>query len=95
MNANLEHYRIFYYAGKYGSITQAAEERAISQPAVSQALKAAGAYTDNSTFYPHGQGRAFSRLRRESSSVLPWPVSEYIAGERGREADADAEPVHW
>ena len=39
MNTNLEHYRIFYYAGKYGSITQAAEELSISQPAVSQALK--------------------------------------------------------
>lgn len=39
MNTNLEHYRIFYYTGKYGSITQAAEELSISQPAVSQALK--------------------------------------------------------
>ena len=29
MNTNLEHYRIFYYAGKYGSITQAAEELSI------------------------------------------------------------------
>lgn len=39
MNTNLEHYRIFYYVGKTGAITLAAEELAISQPAVSQALK--------------------------------------------------------
>ena len=39
MDTNLEHYRIFYYVGKTGTITQAAEQLAISQPAVSQALK--------------------------------------------------------
>ena len=39
MNIKLGHYRIFYYAGKYCSIPQAAEELSISQPAGSQALK--------------------------------------------------------
>ena len=39
MNINLEHYRVFYYVGKTGAITQAAEQLSISQPAVSQALK--------------------------------------------------------
>lgn len=39
MNVNLEYYKIFYYVGKYESITQAAEALAISQPAVSQAVK--------------------------------------------------------
>ena len=39
MNVNLEHYRVFYYVGKTGAITQAAEQLSISQPAVSQALK--------------------------------------------------------
>ena len=29
MNVNYDYYRIFYYAGKYGSITQAAEELSI------------------------------------------------------------------
>lgn len=36
---NLEYYRVFYQTGRLGSITMAAEELCISQPAVSQAIK--------------------------------------------------------
>ena len=39
MDINLEYYKIFYYVGKYKSITNAAEQLSISQPAVSQAIK--------------------------------------------------------
>lgn len=39
MDANLEYYKIFYYIGSYGSITQAADRLSLSQPAVSQGLK--------------------------------------------------------
>lgn len=39
MVSNLEYYRIFYYAACCGSLTKAAGELSISQPAVSQALK--------------------------------------------------------
>lgn len=39
MDINLEYYRIFYCVAKRQSITLAAEEMAISQPAVSQAVK--------------------------------------------------------
>ena len=39
MAENLEYYKIFYYTAKYGSLTAAAAELSISQPAVSQALK--------------------------------------------------------
>ncbi|MBE5962115.1 MAG: LysR family transcriptional regulator [Lachnospiraceae bacterium] len=39
MNLNLEYYRIFYYVAKFGSITGAANELCISQPAVSQAVR--------------------------------------------------------
>ena len=39
MNINLEYYKIFYYVGKMKSITLAAEELSVSQPAVSQAVK--------------------------------------------------------
>lgn len=39
MAENLEYYKVFYYAAKYGSLTAAAAELSISQPAVSQALK--------------------------------------------------------
>ena len=39
MNSSMEYYKVFYYVGKLGSITAAAEELCISQPAVSQAIK--------------------------------------------------------
>ncbi len=39
MDINLEYYKIFYYVGKKGSITKAANELSISQPAVSQAIR--------------------------------------------------------
>ncbi len=39
MNINLEYYKVFYYVGKLGGITAAAEALAISQPAVSQAVQ--------------------------------------------------------
>ena len=39
MDVNLEYYKIFYYVGKLGSITHAAETLHLSQPAVSQGIK--------------------------------------------------------
>jgi len=40
MVSNLEYFKVFYFTAKYGSVTRAAAELAISQPAVSQSLKA-------------------------------------------------------
>lgn len=39
MDINLEYYKIFYYVAKSGSITLAAEELSLSQPAVSQSVR--------------------------------------------------------
>lgn len=39
MNLNLEYYKIFYYVGKYQSITVAAQKLSLSQPAVSQSIR--------------------------------------------------------
>ncbi len=39
LTANLEYYKVFYYAAKCGSATQAAQLLNISQPAVSQSLR--------------------------------------------------------
>ncbi len=39
MDINLEYYRVFYHVGRLKSITLAADELCISQPAVSQAVK--------------------------------------------------------
>ena len=40
MVGNLEYFKVFYYTAKAGSVTGAANELSISQPAVSQSLKA-------------------------------------------------------
>lgn len=40
MVGNLEYFKVFYYTAKLGSVTGAARELSISQPAVSQSLKA-------------------------------------------------------
>ncbi len=39
LDINLEYYKIFYYVGKLKSITLAAEQLRVSQPAVSQAIR--------------------------------------------------------
>ncbi len=39
MSINLERYRVFYHAAQAGSLSRAAEELYLSQPAVSQAVK--------------------------------------------------------
>ncbi len=39
MTENLEYFKVFYHTARLGSVTKAANELAISQPAVSQSLK--------------------------------------------------------
>ncbi len=39
MTINFEYYKVFYYVSRYGSLTAAARELCISQPAVSQAVR--------------------------------------------------------
>lgn len=39
MNVNLELYKVFYYVGKNKSISKAADELMISQPAISRSIK--------------------------------------------------------
>lgn len=56
MNVNLEYYKIFYYVGKYKSITVAAEKLSISQPAVSQAVKQLEKVLESSLFVRTSKG---------------------------------------
>lgn len=56
MNINLEYYKFFYYAAKCGSITQAAEALSVTQPAVSQAIRALAKALGTELFVRNGKG---------------------------------------
>lgn len=56
MISNLEYYKVFYYVAKCGSVTKAAGELSISQPAVSQALKQLERILGVSLFYRAAKG---------------------------------------
>ena len=56
MNINLEYYKFFYYAAKCGSITQAAEVLSVTQPAVSQAIRALAKALGTELFVRNGKG---------------------------------------
>lgn len=56
MNVNLEYYKIFYYVGKLGGITLAAEELSITQPAVSQAVRSLERVLGTELFVRTGKG---------------------------------------
>lgn len=56
MISNLEYFKVFYYVAKSGSVTRAAGELAISQPAVSQALKQLERQLEVPLFYRVSRG---------------------------------------
>jgi DNA-binding transcriptional LysR family regulator len=57
---NLEHYRVFYTVAKCGSLTKAADELYISQPAVSQAIKQLENQLGTTLFYRTHRGMELS-----------------------------------
>ena len=64
---NLEAYKVFYYVAKCGSVTKAAGELSISQPAVSQAVKQLENTLDVSLFHRAAKG---VRLTGERACAL-------------------------
>lgn len=74
MNLNLEYYRAFYYVGKYQSITRAAQELSISQPAVSQAIRNLELALGTSLFVRTPKGM---QLSAEGSVLYPWVAQGY------------------
>ena len=67
---NLEAYKVFYYVAKCGSVTKAAGELSISQPAVSQAIKQLENTLDAALFHRAAKG---VRLKvRENCCIPMW-----------------------
>lgn len=72
--ANLEYYRVFYHVAKLGSITLAAAELFISQPAVSQAIKQLESCLGGSLFYRTPKGM---RLTTEGELLFSYVSQGY------------------
>lgn len=80
-NINMEYYKVFYYVGRLGSITAAAEALCISQPAASQAIKQLEKALNTTLFLRTQKG---VRLTAEGQLLYP-----YV--ERGMENLMDGE----
>lgn len=81
MDINLEYYRVFYQVSRLGSITLAAEQLCISQPAVSQAIKQLEKALNSQLFVRTSKG---VRLTQEGEQL-------YAYVERGLETILDGE----
>lgn len=82
MDINLEYYKIFYYVAKYQSITLAAEQLSISQPAVSQAIKHLEGNIPCALFVRTAKG---VRLTKEGEMLFSYVARGYetiLSGER-------------
>lgn len=74
MDVNLEYYKIFYYVAKTGSITLAAEELSLSQPAVSQSIRNLERQLDITLFVRTKKG---VRLTREGELLFTYVARGY------------------
>ena len=74
MLGNLEYFKVFYYTAKLGSVTGAANELSISQPAVSQSLKALERSLGVSLFQRASKG---VRLTREGQLLYSYVEKGY------------------
>lgn len=80
MTGNLEYFKVFYYTAKCGNLTKAAGELAISQPAVSQALKQLERSLDVELFYRSSKG---VRLTAEGELLFSYVEKGYEQIELG------------
>ena len=74
---NLEAYKVFYYVAKCGSVTKAAGELSISQPAVSQAIKQLENTLDAALFH-----RAAKGVRLTSSIIVNYDSRKHLEHHR-------------
>jgi len=74
MTGNLEYYKVFYYVGKYQSLTAAAGRLALSQPAVSQTMKMLESALGVKLFTRASKG---IRLTKEGSALYEYVRAGY------------------
>ncbi len=74
MVGNLEYYKIFYYVAKKGSVTGAAEQLSLSQPAVSQSIRQLERHLGVSLFQRASRG---VRLTHEGELLFTYVSGGY------------------
>lgn len=79
---NLEYFKVFYHVAKAGSVTGAARELAVSQPAVSQAIRQLESQLGADLFYRAAKG---VRLTREGQLLFSYVEKGYEQIELGLE----------
>ncbi len=79
---NLEYYKVFYYVAKCGSLTQAASELAVSQPAVSQAMKQLEEALNTKLFTRIAKGVLLTKEGETLFSYVKEAIGQLEAGER-------------
>ncbi|MDE6700609.1 MAG: LysR family transcriptional regulator, partial [Acetatifactor sp.] len=79
---NLEYFKVFYHVAKAGSVTGAARELAVSQPAVSQAIRQLESQLGADLFYRAAKG---VRLTREGQLLFSYVEKGYEQIEQGLE----------
>ena len=79
---NLEYYKVFYYAAKYGSLTMAAQKLSISQPAVSQSMKQLEQATGARLFIRSARGICLTREGELLYSYVAKGYEQILLGEK-------------
>ncbi len=82
MNVSLEHYRVFYYAAKLQSVTQASEKLFISQPAVSQSIKQLEQSLNCALFFRTPKGVRLTPEGEVLFGYVEQGIENIITGER-------------
>ena len=82
MNVNLEYYRVFYYVCIHGSLTAAARELCISQPAVSQAVRQLEQETGTRLFFRTSKGVQLTREGELLFCYVKIGVESLLEGEQ-------------
>lgn len=93
---NLEYYKVFYYVAKNQNLTTAAEELAVSQPAVSQSIKQLETALDTKLFTRASKG---VRLTQEGELLFNYVAKGYEQIELGEKKlkqmlDLDLGEIH-
>lgn len=81
MDINLDYYKIFYFVGKFQSISKAAEQLSISQPAVSQSIKQLESAIEAPLFIRTSKGVRFTSEGEVLFSYVKRGYESIILGE--------------